>query len=68
MSCALLFQKKQYLLPHLTALLNKVMQFSLRMLLSSLKQQLEEQKEGRNDLMIPVKPQLVLGEVESRAD
>lgn len=38
------------------------------MLLFSLKQQLEEQKEGKNDLMIPVKPQLVLGEVESRAD
>lgn len=31
------------------------------MLLFSLKQQLEEEKEGRNDLMIPVKPQLVLG-------
>lgn len=37
------------------------MQFSLRMLLSSLKQQLEEQKEGSNDLMLPEKPQLGSG-------
>lgn len=61
MSCALLLQKKQYLLPHLTAILNKVMQFSLRILLSSLKQQSEEQKEGKNDFMLPVKPQLGSG-------
>lgn len=70
MSCASLFQRKQYLLPHLIAILNKVMQFSLRMLLSSLKQQLEEQKESSNDLMLPVKPQLgsVCVRTESRAD
>lgn len=63
MSCASLFQRKQPLLPHLIAVSNKVMQFSLRMLLSSLKQQLEEQKEGSNDLMLPVKPQLRSGGV-----
>jgi len=67
-SCAPLFQRKQYLLPHLIAILNKVMQFSLRMLLSSLKQQLEEQKEGSNDFMLPVKPQLRSGVVELTAD
>lgn len=61
MSCAASFQRKQYLLPHLIAVLNKVMQFSLRLLFPSLKQQLEEQKEGRNDLMLPVKPQLGSG-------
>jgi len=38
------------------------------MLLSSLKQQLEEQKEGSNDFMLPVKPQLRSGVVESMAD
>lgn len=61
MSCASLFQRKRYLLPHLIAVLNKVMQSSLRMFLSALKQLLEEQKEGRNDLMLPVKPQLGSG-------
>lgn len=34
------------------------LQFSLRMLLSSLKQLLKEQKEGSNDLMLPAKPKL----------
>lgn len=70
MSCASLFQRKQHLLPHLTVVLNQVMQFSPRMLLSFLKQQLEEQKDGSNDLMLPVEPQLGSGRdgVESRAD
>lgn len=37
------------------------LQFSLRMLLSSLKQLLKEQKEGSNDLMLPAKPKLSSG-------
>lgn len=61
MSGASWFQRKLYLLPHQTVILTKVMQFSQRMLLSSLKQQLEEEKGSRNDLTFPEKPQLGSG-------
>lgn len=61
MSGASWFRRKRYLLPHWTAILTKAAQFSRRMLLSSLKQQLEEEKGSRKDLMLPEKPQLGSG-------